>query len=327
MAENPVYKPCKLSAVSGEQQAGEQGSDQMCPGVSRRDFDTCCKVLELFKQNKEAFEDPKVKPLRTLLCEFGEQFQNVRSKRQFGLSDEDNRARQTCKMGSPWEHIPPDVAGEVMEQLKWDRGASAVFRKICKGWRDAHDESVTRLTVSGNPLPGNFMLRMRFPRVKDIGVRPQSGARFGHTLYNDQWLRTLTGLTGLTSIDLTSCQEVSDNGLRTLAGLTTLTSLNLSGCFKVSGDGLQALVGLTALTSLNLAWCEQVSDDGLRSLAGLTTLTSLDLAYCDQVSDNGLHALAGLTALTSLQLKGCEQVSDNGLSALETSLPNLIKRF
>jgi len=72
----------------------------------------------------------------------------------------------TWQMESPWEHIPPDVAGEVMEQLKWDRGASAVFRKICKGWREAHDQSVTRLSVIGNSLPGNFRLRMRFPRVK-----------------------------------------------------------------------------------------------------------------------------------------------------------------
>eukprot|EP00242_Pyramimonas_sp_CCMP2087_P008943 CAMPEP_0198200490 /NCGR_PEP_ID=MMETSP1445-20131203/3497_1 /TAXON_ID=36898 /ORGANISM="Pyramimonas sp., Strain CCMP2087" /LENGTH=60 /DNA_ID=CAMNT_0043870577 /DNA_START=117 /DNA_END=295 /DNA_ORIENTATION=- len=60
MAENPVSEPCKLSAVGGEQQPGGQGSDQICLGVTRQDFDTCCKVLELFKQNKEAFEDPKV---------------------------------------------------------------------------------------------------------------------------------------------------------------------------------------------------------------------------------------------------------------------------
>ena len=86
--------------------------------------------------------------------------------------------------------MTPDVAGEVMEQLKWDRGASGVFRQTCKGWRDAHDQSVTRLSVNGDSQPGNFMLRMRFPRVKDIGVRPQSSANIAHTFYNDEWLRT-----------------------------------------------------------------------------------------------------------------------------------------
>eukprot|EP00242_Pyramimonas_sp_CCMP2087_P011984 CAMPEP_0198205700 /NCGR_PEP_ID=MMETSP1445-20131203/9236_1 /TAXON_ID=36898 /ORGANISM="Pyramimonas sp., Strain CCMP2087" /LENGTH=94 /DNA_ID=CAMNT_0043878097 /DNA_START=19 /DNA_END=300 /DNA_ORIENTATION=- len=94
MAENPVSEPCTLSAVNSEKQAAEQGSEQISPGVSRRDFDTCCKVLEALQQNKEAFEVPK--------------------------------------MRSSWTHLPPDVAGEVMAHLKWDGGASAVFRKICK---------------------------------------------------------------------------------------------------------------------------------------------------------------------------------------------------
>jgi hypothetical protein len=106
------------------------------------------------------------------------------------------------QMGSPSAHIPPYVVGEVMEQLKWDRGASAVFRKICKGWREAHDQSVTRLSVIGDSLPGNFMLGMRFPRVKEIGVRRQSGALYAHPFYNDQWLRTLASLTTFTSLNL-----------------------------------------------------------------------------------------------------------------------------
>jgi hypothetical protein len=61
------------------------------------------------------------------------------------------------QMGSLWERMPPDVAGEVMEQLKWDRGASAVFRKVCKGWRDSHDERVTSLKVTGNSLQSTVL--------------------------------------------------------------------------------------------------------------------------------------------------------------------------
>jgi hypothetical protein len=93
-------------------------------------------------------------------------------------------------VGSLWEHMPPDVAGEVLEHFKRDRRASAVFWKTCKGWRDARDQSATRLSVNGDSQPGNFMLKMRFPRVKDIGVRPQSGANIAHTFYNDECLRT-----------------------------------------------------------------------------------------------------------------------------------------
>jgi hypothetical protein len=49
--------------------------------------------------------------------------------------------------------MPPDVAGEVLDNLKWDRGASVVFRKVCKGWRDAHDDRATRLNVTRKPTP------------------------------------------------------------------------------------------------------------------------------------------------------------------------------
>jgi hypothetical protein len=52
-------------------------------------------------------------------------------------------------MGSPWEQMPLDVAAEVIEHLKWDRGASAVFRRICKEWRDAHDQIVRMFHLSG----------------------------------------------------------------------------------------------------------------------------------------------------------------------------------
>ena len=77
----------------------------------------------------------------------------------------------STQMGSPWERMPPYVAEEVMEQLKWERGASVIFRKICKGWRDAHDQSVSRLSVTSDSLPSSFKMRTRFQRVKEIEAR------------------------------------------------------------------------------------------------------------------------------------------------------------
>jgi hypothetical protein len=159
--------------------------------------------------------------------------------------------------------MTPDMAGEVMEQLKWVRRASAVFRKMCKGWRDAHDQSVTRLTVS---LPG--ILMTRFPRVKDIGVRLLPHIHYtAHPSIDGQWLRTLAGFTALTSLNLVGCREVSDCGMRALAGLIALTSLNLARCFKLTNGGFRELSGLTALTCLDLSDCWQVSDDGMRAVA------------------------------------------------------------
>ena len=51
-------------------------------------------------------------------------------------------------MTSSWDWMPPEVAGEVIEQLKWERGATAVFRRVCKGWRDAHDQCVRHLRLN-----------------------------------------------------------------------------------------------------------------------------------------------------------------------------------
>jgi hypothetical protein len=67
---------------------------------------------------------------------------------------------------------------------------SSVPENTCKGWRDAHDESETRLSVIGDFLLGNSMLGMRFPRVKKIGVRCRSSGVYAHPFYNDQWLRS-----------------------------------------------------------------------------------------------------------------------------------------
>jgi hypothetical protein len=88
-------------------------------------------------------------------------------------------------MGSLWERMPDDMAEEVMEQLKWDSGASKIFRQICKGWRDAHDQSVTRLSVTDDSLPSSFVLLTRFQRVKEIRVRSDSGPHFENNGYTN----------------------------------------------------------------------------------------------------------------------------------------------
>jgi hypothetical protein len=201
--------------------------------------------------------------------------------------------------------MPTDVVVEVMEHLEWDRGASAVFRRICKGWRDAHDERVLRLILNGNSLPSRFLVRMKFPRLKEIGVRVKPAPNhFVLTFQADKWLGRLAGLTDLvTSLDLSSrCYGVTNEGLRILAGL------NLESCDQAVSDGeFRALAGFTALTCLNLGGSDNVSDDGLRALAGLTTITCLNLSSCRRVTDDGLQALlASFTTLTSLNLRYCD---------------------
>jgi hypothetical protein len=149
--------------------------------------------------------------------------------------------------------MPPDVAGEILMHLQWDRGASAVFRKTCKGWRDAHDQNVIRLSVLRASLPWSYVLRTRFPGVIEIRVRGDThlNPSFAPTFYDDDWSRTFDGLTALTDLNLSECRNFTDGGLHSLAGLVALTSLDLQGCDQVSDDGYQALAALTALEEIH----------------------------------------------------------------------------
>ena len=152
-----------------------------------------------------------------------------------------------------------------------------------------------------------MILRGEAPPAAWVPMIDELDFRGNHALPD---LRALSGLTALTTLDLSRTQ-VTDVGA--LAGLTALTTLDLS-VTKVTDVG--ALAGLTALTKLDLS-VTKVTDVG--ALAGLTALTKLDLSLT-QVKD--VSALAGLTALTTLDLSRTK-VKDVGALAGLTALTTL----
>eukprot|EP00242_Pyramimonas_sp_CCMP2087_P014610 CAMPEP_0198200836 /NCGR_PEP_ID=MMETSP1445-20131203/3757_1 /TAXON_ID=36898 /ORGANISM="Pyramimonas sp., Strain CCMP2087" /LENGTH=279 /DNA_ID=CAMNT_0043870997 /DNA_START=462 /DNA_END=1301 /DNA_ORIENTATION=- len=244
--------------------------------------------------------------------------------------------------------LPEYVLAAVMECIQEDREVSAIFRRVCHAWQETHDRLVTVLKPNG--IPG-----LRADTLLHCRVLPQDARAWGkfggvRTLHlkasldvNDDVLRALALLTGLTSLNLSGCVQVTDKGLRAalaplarltnlnlaycsgltdkgvralLPPLTTLTSLNLADCRGVTNEGLKALAPLTALTSLNLASCNRLTDEGVRALTQLRSLTSLNLTHCHWLSDEGVRALASHTAITSLYLSGCSRVTKEGLRAL-----------
>jgi len=210
---------------------------------------------------------------------------------------------------TPWTELPECLCEAVVEHLEGDKKASAKFRLVCHAWREAHDRYVTVLKPNG--APPDARVWKKFVGVKAVDLN--------RSLVNDNDVRALAPLTGLTSLDLNSCNKVTGKGLRALAPLTGLTSLNLGGSedeyMMVTDVGLRALAPLTNLTSLNLVSCNKVTLEGLRALAPLTGLTSLDLSCCE-VTDEGVRALAPLTSLTNLCLGYNDDVTDEGLRAL-----------
>eukprot|EP00242_Pyramimonas_sp_CCMP2087_P002958 CAMPEP_0198231626 /NCGR_PEP_ID=MMETSP1445-20131203/115297_1 /TAXON_ID=36898 /ORGANISM="Pyramimonas sp., Strain CCMP2087" /LENGTH=430 /DNA_ID=CAMNT_0043912251 /DNA_START=321 /DNA_END=1611 /DNA_ORIENTATION=+ len=242
---------------------------------------------------------------------------------------------------TPWTELPEFLFEAVVEHMQDDRKASANFRLVCHAWREAHDRLVSALKPKGAPPDASVWKKLGGVKTVDLHK----------TLVNDDDLRALTPLSGLTSLNLGFCERVTDEGVRALTPLTGLTSLNLSTT-EVTDGGVRALAQLTGLTNLNLEQDEDVqmrgegvTDKGVRSLAmALTRLTSLNLRDNTSVTDEGVKMLALLTALTrrreevdlhktlvndddlraltplsgltSLNLGFCERVTDEGVRAL-----------
>jgi hypothetical protein len=198
--------------------------------------------------------------------------------------------------------------------------ALAAVRLVCAAWKMVHDAMVTRLVLSRETTDEAVgTLVRRFPTVVSLEVKGAWGVPAALT---DQGLRAVSSLASLTFLDLSRCQDVTDEGVRAVvSSCTALKTLNLSYCRNVTDEGVRAVSSLPALTFLDLAG-SKVTDEGVRAASSLPALTFLDLGFT-MVTDEGVRAVASsCTALTALDLRCCRAVTDVGVRAL-SSLPAL----
>lgn len=175
--------------------------------------------------------------------------------------------------------------------------------------------------------------------ISDVGLRHLSGKHIGlHDLEDlglqdcqkvtDEGLQHISsGLTKLQNINLSFCVSVTDTGLKSLARLPTLESLNVRSCDNVSDIGIGFLsedVGGHHLRHLDASFCANVSDTAAKHIAaGMTNLQTLSLANC-AVSDEGLLKMAKtLKWLESLNIGQCKGVTDKSLEVLAKEMKNL----
>lgn len=124
--------------------------------------------------------------------------------------------------------------------------------------------------------------------------------------------------TGLTSVDLSSLEDVSGNYALASAfqGCTGLTSIDLSGLMQLTGDYAlsYAFNSCTGITSADLSSLQTVTGQyGLqRTFAGCTSLTSVSLS---SLTTAGVYALSytffECTGLTSLSLPELTTITGN----------------
>ena len=83
-------------------------------------------------------------------------------------------------------------------------------------------------------------------------------------------LRGVSVLGGVTNLDLSCCEGISD-----VSALGGVKCLDLSYC-----DGISDVSTLGRVTTLDLSWCNGISD-----VSALGRVTTLDLSYCYGISD------------------------------------------
>jgi len=164
-------------------------------------------------------------------------------------------------------------------------------------------------------------------------------------------------LPGLTKLDISSC-SVSDIGLRAICSrLTGLRSLRLAWCRDITDAGLLGVPDLDAdspqdhgdgtvgrcrctrrhqslnifnppkhgpVKVLTMPKSEHSLDEAdFRPITNLRNLRLLDLTSCNRISDAGVSQVMAFTELRCLYLSLCTKLTDMSLAAIGAGLPSL----
>jgi Leucine-rich repeat (LRR) protein len=133
--------------------------------------------------------------------------------------------------------------------------------------------------------------------------------------YRGDWDKTLGTVKGDRRRDEVSFfnSPILDSALKVLG---RYHSINLSYCQNITNDGLKYLRRNKGLTHLMLQNDSQVLDQGLENLTGLSALRSLTIDSI-AITDRGLAAISQMKGLTRLILDGIGlQITDGGVANL-----------
>jgi hypothetical protein len=185
-------------------------------------------------------------------------------------------------------------------------------------------------------------------KVKDLNLRA------GY--FTDEVLKSLTGIH---TLNLKFCRNITDEGMVYLQNLKNLKVLNLEYCLNITDKGISYLGGVESLKlkcinitdeclkhlgnviELNLNGCGNITDNGIKhltkvrrlslkrvsmitneSLKYLKNVEELNLTMCYEITDEGLKYLENVH---TLDLSYCTEITDEGLKSL-TKLRSLSLR-
>ena len=226
------------------------------------------------------------------------------------------------------EEAPHPGAGTAAARLvcrRWSALSTAGIRKLrpkrffpgLATW-----PSLTALDLGGCNSTDNIIRRLRhFGRLTDLDLgssevtlsglvylRPLTALRtlcLCDTDIGERELEEVARHRSLTSLNIHSCELLTDDALQRLRPLTALTALFLDTSFAVTDAGVAVVQWMPHLRELDMNCTGGVTDVGVLTIATLTNLTALGLRETKEMTPAGLRALWKLTALTSLDLFGC----------------------
>ncbi|KAI9081007.1 hypothetical protein K1719_036987 [Acacia pycnantha] len=129
----------------------------------------------------------------------------------------------------------------------------------------------------------------------------------------------------LEELDLTECSGINDRALKYLSRCSGLLTLKLGLCTNISDVGL-AYIGCNfpKLAELDLYRCECIGDDGLAALAsGCKELIKLNVSYCNRITDRGMEYISYLGELSELEMRGLVNITGMGISKVAVNCKRL----
>ena len=137
-----------------------------------------------------------------------------------------------------------------------------------------------------------------------------------HSLVKDNSLLSIAKYgTGMQSLTLTYCRDITDTGIITFAQYCTgLTSLDLTNCYLITDISVKVIaLYCTRLERLDLSYCSELTDDSIVSLStNCLRLKSLSLMLCTQITDTSVRNIAHYAMeLQSIDLIGCSSLTSS----------------
>ncbi len=231
------------------------------------------------------------------------------------------------------------------------------FPKLISLNMDGYDHITTELAKEiATCLPELTSLELRSININDefisalvIHSKKLTSLVLNNGIGDDGIEMITTNLLGLTKLDISCCQEITDVGLEKIAKLKNLNYLNLSNtnlsdkaltiiasslkklsfidftnCENITDEGVKSFVtSYPYFSSINLG-CLNITDQAIESIVTMPKITSIEFGYCGKITDNGIENIANnIPNLTFLGLNGCVELTDESIKSIASKLKKL----